>query len=133
MTYLDLLNIKYKKRGFLLFLTILLIVLVIYILNIKIYDTYNALGYFQNKKLITKVNVLDPDTINDIKYVVINNKKYKAKVSEVGKVELDEDSMITYQSVVIECRVNLYENQVVKIVILSNKEKVYKKLKKMLF
>lgn len=133
MTYLDLLNIKYKKRGFLLFLTILFIVLVIYILNIKIYDTYNALGYFQNKKLITKVSILDPDTINDIKYVVINNKKYKAKVSEVGKIELDEDSMITYQSVVIECRVNLYENQVVKIVILSNKEKVYKKLKNMLF
>lgn len=133
MTYLDLLNIKYKKKKILLLLIILFIALIIYILNIKIYDTYDAISYVKANELITKVNIDNPDTINGIKYVVIDNKRYKAKVKEVGDVEVDEDNLIVYQNVIIKYNGKLHDNQVVKVRILSNKEKVYKKLKKMLF
>ena len=45
MSYLDLLNIKYKFKKFLILTIIIFIGICIYILNLEIYDTNITYGY----------------------------------------------------------------------------------------
>ena len=68
-----------------------------------------------------------------MKYVVIGSKKYKTTLDKVGTLSVDKDTLTNYQEISLKLNSTLRENQVFKIVILYNKEKVIKKVKKLLF
>ena len=51
----------------------------------------------------------------------------------MGEISLDKENLINYQDVYLKVDNELRENQVFKLTIMYNKEKVYEKLKKMLF
>lgn len=133
MSYLDLLNIKYKVKLILIFIIVSIISTVIYVLNLELYDTKETYGYIENGLLITRLDVNFPDTINTMKYVVIGSKKYKTTLDKVGTLSVDKDTLTNYQEISLKINSTLRENQVFKIVILYNKEKVIKKVKKFLF
>lgn len=133
MSYLDLLNIKYKVKLILIFIIVSIISTVIYVLNLELYDTKETYGYIENGLLITRLDVNTPDTINTMKYVVIGSKKYKTTLDKVGTLSVDKDTLTNYQEISLKLNSTLRENQVFKIVILYNKEKVIKKVKKLLF
>lgn len=133
MSYLDLLNIKYKFKIFLLITIIFFIVICTYILNLEIYDTNITYGYKENGLIVAKISIDNPDIINSIAYIKIGDKKYKVLVSSVGEISLDKENLINYQDVYLKGDNELRENQVFKLTIMYNKEKVYEKLKKMLF
>lgn len=133
MSYLDLLNIKYKVKLGLIFIILFIISTVIYVLNLELYDTKETYGYIENGLLITRLDVNIPDTINTMKYVVIGSKKYKTTLDKVGTFSVDKDTLTNYQEISLKLNSTLRENQVFKIVILYNKEKVIKKVKKLLF
>lgn len=133
MSYLDLLNIKYKVKLILIFIIVSIISTVIYVLNLELYDTKETYGYIENGLLITRLDVNFPDTINTMKYVVIGSKKYKTTLDKVGTLSVDKDTLTNYQEISLKINSTLRENQVFKIIILYNKEKVIKKVKKLLF
>lgn len=133
MSYLDLLNIKYKVKLILIFIIVSIISTVIYVLNLELYDTKETYGYIENGLLITRLDVNTPDTINTMKYVVIGSKKYKTTLDKVGTLSVDKDTLTNYQEISLKINSALRENQVFKIIILYNKEKVIKKVKKLLF
>lgn len=133
MSYLDLLNIKYKVKWGLIFIIIVIMSIIIYVLNLELYDTKETYGYIEKGLLITRLDVNFPDTINTIKYVVIGSKKYKTTLDKVGTFSVDKDTLTNYQEISLKLNSTLRENQVFKIVILYNKEKVIKKVKKLLF
>ena len=133
MSYLDLLNIKYKVKLGLIFIIVVIVSTIIYVLNLELYDTKETYGYIENGLLITRLDVNFPDTINTIKYVVIGSKKYKTTLDKVGTFSVDKDTLTNYQEISLKLNSTLRENQVFKIVILYNKEKVIKKVKKLLF
>ncbi len=133
MSYLDLLNIKYKVKLILIFIIVSIISTVIYVLNLELYDTKETYGYIENGLLITRLDVNTPDTINTMKYVVIGSKKYKTTLDKVGTLSVDKDTLTNYQEISLKINSTLRENQVFKIIILYNKEKVIKKVKKLLF
>lgn len=133
MSYLDLLNIKYKVKLILIFIIVSIISTVIYVLNLELYDTKETYGYIENGLLITRLDVNTPDTINTMKYVVIGSKKYKTTLDKVGTFSVDKDTLTNYQEISLKLNSTLRENQVFKIIILYNKEKVIKKVKKLLF
>ena len=133
MSYLDLLNIKYKVKLILIFIIVSIISTVIYFLNLELYDTKETYGYIENGLLITRLDVNTPDTINTMKYVVIGSKKYKTTLDKVGTLSVDKDTLTNYQEISLKINSALRENQVFKIIILYNKEKVIKKVKKLLF
>ena len=99
MSYLDLLNIKYKFRLFIIFIAIFLISLLIYILNLKMYDEIETYGYVLDKQIITRLNIDTPDMINNIRYVVIGSKRYKTTIDKVGEFSIDKDNLVNYQDV----------------------------------
>ena len=133
MSYLDLLNIKYKVKLGLIFIILFIISTVIYVLNLELYDTKETYGYIENGLLITRLDVNTPDTINTMKYIVIGSKKYKTTLDKVGTFSVDKDTLTNYQEISLKINSTLRENQVFKIIILYNKEKVIKKVKKLLF
>ena len=133
MSYLDLLNIKYKVKWGLIFIIIVIVSTIIYVLNLELYDTKETYGYIENGLLITRLDVNFPDTINTIKYVVIGSKRYKTTLDKVGTFSVDKDTLTNYQEISLKLNSILRENQVFKIIILYNKEKVIKKVKKLLF
>lgn len=132
MSYLDLLNIKYKFRLFIIFIAIFLISLLIYILNLKMYDEIETYGYVLDKQIITRLNIDTPDMINNIRYVVIGSKRYKSTIDKVGEFSIDKDNLVNYQDVYLQVESNLKENQVFKMKVLYNEEKVWEKLKKII-
>ena len=131
MSYLDLLNIKYKFKIFLL--TTIMIFIGICILNLEMYDTNITYGYKENGLIVAKISIDTPDILNSIDYIKIGDKKYKTLVNSIGEISLDKENLINYQEVYLKFNNDLKENQVFKLTIMYNKEKVYKKLKKMLF
>ena len=118
---------------YIIFIIVAIISTVIYVLNLELYDTKETYGYIENGLLITRLDVNTPDTINTMKYVVIGSKKYKTTLDKVGTLSVDKDTLTNYQEISLKINSTLRENQVFKIIILYNKEKVIKKVKKLLF
>ena len=71
--------------------------------------------------------------LTSLKYVKIGNKNYKAEVKEISDIYLDKENIINYQIVKLKIDERLNDNEVFKIGIFYNEEKVYNKLKTILF
>lgn len=132
MNYERLLQIPYKT--FKVFITIILIVIVmvLFLGNLKVCDVYNTNAYFKNNKLILNIPVTYSDTILNGEYLKIADNKYDIKITYISDILIDSRSMINYQEVILDIPDNCPENLVVNTSIYYNKEKVFIKLKKLL-
>lgn len=133
MNYLDLINIKYSfKIVFFIFIVVFLILLV-YILNLNMYEMYSTYGYVEDDKIVTKISAEFPEAISSVKYIKIGNKKYNLESYEIVDVIIDNESFINYNIVKLIIDDRLTNNVAFKFDIFYNEEKVYKKIKKILF
>lgn len=132
MNYLDLINIKYSfKKGLYLFIA-LFIGLIYYIFNLNMYESYSTYGYIEDNYLVTKI-IDNPDIINSIKYIKIGTINYEASIEEISQSLIDEENFVNYQLVKLKLSERLNNNEAFKFVIFYNEEKVYNKLKKIVF
>ena len=93
------------------------------------YDTNITYGYKENGLIVAKISIDTPDILNSIDYIKIGDKKYKTLVNSIGEISLDKENLINYQEVYLKFNNDLKENQVFKLTIMYNKEKVYKNFK----
>lgn len=133
MNYLDLINIKYTFKFSLIIFLIFFVLIISYVLNLNIYENFASYGYVLDDQINLKVLVDNPDILNNLKYIKIGSKDYKAEVKEISEVMLDSENFINYQIVKLKIDERLNDNEVFKVDIFYNEEKVYKKLKKILF
>ena len=133
MNYLDLINIKYSFKIELFILVIAFIIIIGYVLNIDIYECYQTYGYIEDELIKVKISIEDPDVLTNLKYIKIGSDNYDAEINEISEVLIDKDNFINYQMVELKIDERLNNNEVFKIGIFYNEEKVYKKLKKALF
>ena len=133
MNYLDLINIKYSCRKGLFVLIVIFMTLLVYVLNLNMYESFNTYGYVQDELLNIKISIEIPDMLTNLKYVKIGSNNYKVEIKEISDMLLDEENLINYQMVKLKIDERLNDNQVFKIGIFYNEEKVYKKILKMLF
>lgn len=133
MSYLDLLNIKYKK-GLPLILTIIIVLIMLGVyLNRNICEVYKTYAYISDGYLVVNVSIDEPLVISELEYIKVDKKNYNAKVSQVSEVILDKENMFNYETIYLESNYKYKENQVFEISLFYNKEKGYQKLKKILF
>lgn len=133
MSFRDIINIPYKGRvKFCLVLGIILGVL-LYVSSKETCDVYNTYGYILDNELIINIPTNYPDTINNMEYIKVDNKKYLGKVINISEVKLDAASLINYQEVKFATNIDVVDNQVFKVSVFYNKEKVIKKIKKIIF
>lgn len=128
----ELLNIPYKTFKLIFVITFLLIMVLISILNIKVYDVYNTYAYYENSNIVLNIPITYSDTIINTEYFKITDKKYDFHVMAVSDVLLDSKTMVNYQEVIVSVSDVYPEKAVVKVSIYYNKEKVWKKIKKLL-
>ena len=133
MNYLDLINIKYTFKFSLIIFLIFFVLIISYVLNLNIYENFTSYGYVLDDQINLKVLVDNPDILNNLKYIKIGSKDYKTEVKEISEVMLDSENFINYQIVKLKIDERLNDNEVFKVDIFYNEEKVYKKLKKILF
>lgn len=133
MNYLDLINIKYSCKKGLFVLTTVFIIVLVYVLNLNMYESFNTYGYVQDELLNIKISIQTPDMLTNLKYVKIGSNNYKTEIKEISDVLLDEENFINYQIVKMKIDERLNNNQVFEICIFYNEEKVYKKILKLLF
>lgn len=132
MTYLDLINIKYNKNILLITISFIILSLIIYTLNLSMFDTYETFAYYSKNSLVLKINIENPDTINYLEFIKIGKNLHKATLMDASDVEFDKENLVSYQTLYFKIDGIYEENQVFKIKILYNKEKVYKKIKKLI-
>lgn len=133
MNYLDLINIKYSCKKGLFVLTTVFIIVLVYVLNLNMYESFNTYGYVQDELLNIKISIQTPDMLTNLKYVKIGSNNYKVEIKEISDMLLDEENFINYQIVKMKIDERLNNNQVFEIGIFYNEEKVYKKILKLLF
>ena len=133
MNYLDLINIKYSFKIELFILVIAFIIIIGYVLNIDIYECYQTYGYIEDELIKVKISIEDPDVLTNLKYIKIGSDNYDAEINEISEVLIDKDNFINYQMVKLKIDERLNNNEVFKIGIFYNEEKVYKKILKLLF
>lgn len=133
MNYLDLINIKYSCKKGLFVLTTVFIIVLVYVLNLNMYESFNTYGYVQDELLNIKISIQTPDMLTNLKYIKIGSNNYKVEIKEISDMLLDEENLINYQMVKLKIDERLNDNQVFKIGIFYNEEKVYKKILKMSF
>lgn len=133
MNYLDLINIKYSCKKGLFVLTTVFIIVLVYVLNLNMYESFNTYGYVQDELLNIKISIQTPDMLTNLKYIKIGSNNYKVEIKEISDMLLDEENFINYQIVKIKIDERLNNNQVFEIGIFYNEEKVYKKILKLLF
>lgn len=133
MNCYDLINVRYKKRFVFLLLIILFIGTLSYISNLVLCDAYNTNGYVLNGELIIHVPVKNPDTLSNLEYIKILDKKYEASIINISEVLFDQSSLVNYQEITFDSNFDFKDNQVVLVTIYYNKEKVSEKIRKILF
>lgn len=133
MNYLDLINIKYSCKKGLFVLTTVFIIVLVYVLNLNMYESFNTYGYVQDELLNIKISIQIPDMLTNLKYIKIGSNNYKVEIKEISDMLLDEENFINYQIVKMKIDERLNNNQVFEICIFYNEEKVYKKILKLLF
>ena len=131
MNYSYLINIKYKKRLFIIVAVLMIIGFIIYIKDIKVLDVYNTYAYYKDSMLVLRVPIDYSDTLNDIAYLKIADHTYKVKEVSSGEVLLD--NYINYQEVSFLIDGNLNEGMVYPISIYHNRETIKRKVLKLLF
>ena len=133
MNYLDLINIKYSCKKGLFVLTTVFIIVLVYVLNLNMYESFNTYGYVQDELLNIKISIQTPDMLTNLKYIKIGSNNYKVEIKEISDMLLDEENFINYQIVKMKIDERLNNNQVFEICIFYNEENVYKKILKLLF
>lgn len=133
MSYLDILNMKYKYSFKIIILSTLFILFIIYLLNLDIYNTYQIKGYVIDNLVYFKLPIEYPDVINNLEYIKINEEKGNYEIKNISAVMFDEDNLVNYQLISIDTKKEEKEENIVNICIYYNKEKVYKKLQRLLF
>lgn len=131
MTYLDLLNIRYKVKGKVFLSMIIFLGLLIYIINIKISDVYNTFGYVEENMLNINVPLTYSDTLNKMEFIKINDEKTDLEILNISEILVDKENLINYQVISLDGS-RYKENQLMKVTIYYNKEKVWQKLKKII-
>ena len=132
MDYFSVLNIKPKYKGKYIFITFILVGLFIFILNLNIYDTLQLKGLVKNDYLLINLPIKYSDTLLDGKFLKINNQKYSYRIVNISPLKIDESTLIEYQTIEIKVSRKSYPNEIINFAIYTQKEKLFKKLKRCL-
>ena len=125
-----LLRIKYKKPINIVIVVIVIFIIVTLLLNKKIYDVYNTYGVISNNNLIVNIPINYSDTIVNGTKIKIENDYYDLNIISISNLLVGEG--INYQEVRLKIEDEYQENMILKITIYYNKEKVLKKLMKLI-
>lgn len=129
--YYYLQNIKYKNNLFLIIFLGIFIIFIILSFFLESYSNFNTYGIYENGFIKVNILVENSDKLILNNKMEINNNEYSYKIDNISN--LLNDNYQNYQVYTLKTNINLKENEVVQITFYYNKEKIIKKILKIIF
>ncbi len=130
-SYQRLLHIPYHNHRSLLVIFAIIVFLSIYILNKDLYDKVDLSSVSDGNYLLVTVPVLYSDTLKEAQ-LKIDNEYESYIIIDISDLNYDEYSKTNYQIYTIGINKIYPENQIVKLSFYYNKEKIFKKVIKLI-
>lgn len=132
-----LLSLKPSYKIVPLFVLLLLIISILTISCFKTYDVFNTKGYLKCEEkcnIVLGINIEDVNRVLQANYIKINNEKINYQNIKIGDIQIDEINKINIQNVIIEVDQidNSYLNTFQDVKVYSNYESILKKIKKII-
>lgn len=133
-----LLNIKPKSFKFILFTTLIFFFFLIIAFQIEIDDTYISKAYIQcdnDCKLIMSLSISDIKLLKEYNKVMIENNKLEINKIDISEIKVDLKNKTNYQilTIFVDNNNNLSNKTIQDIKIFYNKERIIKKIFRILF
>ncbi len=126
--HLSLININYKEYLTILLVPIIFILLLVLSLTLESSDKLKVKYVYSNNLFTITVPIENSDNIIAADYLLLDNKKYKFNINNI-----ENDLINNYQIIDVEIQTTKIDNQVGTIIFSFNKEKILKKVIKLLF
>ncbi len=126
--HLSLININYKEYLTILLVPIIFILLLVLSLTLERSDKLKVKYVYSNNLFTITVPIENSDNIIAADYLLLDNKKYKFNINNI-----ENDLINNYQIIDVEIQTTKIDNQVGTIIFSFNKEKILKKVIKLLF
>ena len=126
--HLSLININYKEYLTILLVPIIFILLLVLSLTLESSDKLKVRYVYSNNLFTITVPIENSDNIIAADYLLLDNKKYKFNINNI-----ENDLINNYQIIDVEIQTTKIDNQVGTIIFSFNKEKIIKKVIKLLF
>ncbi len=133
MNYSYLINIPVKIKFILVVFIIQIIFILILILFFPVYRVYSTYFYVDQDLIYIKLPINNPDIIEKMEYGIINEKKYNLIVKNISPVMVNKETMENYQLVALESPKEFFNDEIIKIDIYYDRQKVWRKIKQWLF
>ncbi|MGN1379007.1 MAG: hypothetical protein ACI4XR_01235 [Bacilli bacterium] len=130
-SYYYLQNIKYKNNLFLIMFLGIFIIFIILSFFLESYSNFNTYGIYENGFIKVNILVENSDKITLNNKMKIKNDEYSYKIDNIS--DLLNENYQNYQIYTLKTNINLKENEVVKITFYFDKEKIIKKIFKIIF
>lgn len=130
--YRLLLNAPCKKNIIIFLITFLLILLIILSCLIDSFDTYTTYGVYKEGHLFINVPLDNSDEVTKGSIIKINDTQYKYRIVEISDLMVQNN--INYQTYMLYVnKLKLDDNKVENVTFYTTKEKIIKKVIKLIF
>lgn len=130
MNYYKLKNIKYKNNTLIIIFIGIVGISLFLLIFLQSYDNFVTYASFNGKNFIIPVKLENSDIISKAKILKIDDKTYNFSISSIS--EIFNENYINYQNYEITVSVNFKNNEVKKITFYYKKERMIKKILKLI-
>lgn len=130
MNYYKLKNIKYKNNTLIIIFFGIVGILLFLLIFLQSYDNFVTYASFNGKNFIIPVKFENSDIISKAKILKIDDKNYNFSISSIS--EIFNENYINYQNYEITVPVKFKNNEVKKITFYYKKERMIKKILKLI-
>lgn len=130
MNYYKLRNIKYKNSTLIIIFFGIVGILLFLLIFLQSYDNFVTYASFNGKNFIIPVKLENSDIISKANILKIDDKTYNFSISSIS--EIFNENYINYQNYEITVPVKFRNNEVKKITFYYKKERMIKKILKLI-
>ena len=130
MNYYKLKNIKYKNNTLIIIFFGIVGILLFLLIFLQSYDNFVTYASFNGENFIIPVKLENSDIISKANILKIDDKTYNFSISSIS--EIFNENYINYQNYEITVPVKLKNNEVKKITFYYKKERMIKKILKLI-
>ena len=130
MNYYKLKNIKYKNNTLIVIFFGIVSILLFLLIFLQSYDNFVTYASFNGKNFIIPVKLENSDIISKANILKIDDKTYNFSISSIS--EIFNENYINYQNYEITVPVKFKNNEVKKITFYYKKERMIKKILKLI-
>ena len=129
--YKSLYQIPYHKHFVLAFIIIIILISLVISCQIKAYSSFKTYGIYIDNHLYIDIPINNSDAVQKGEYLKIDDEKYAIEIEEIS--DLQVEGSINYQTYSLKSFKEFKNNEVVEITFYYNKQRIIKKIIKLIF